>query len=128
MSKLSGKQRKFVSAYIKKPNATEAAMQAYDASNRKVAQNIGSENLSKPIIQQAIDAALLKVGATPEFAVNQLYTVAQQDEELGAKRLAAKDILELHGWQRGNRPESRLTIENAFFGNSREIPTIEQQP
>lgn len=49
---LTPKQRDFVLAYIKTKNATEAAISA--GYSKKTAQEIGSENLSKPMIQAAI--------------------------------------------------------------------------
>lgn len=120
--KLTGKQQAFVTEYVKgKRNGTKAALQAYETADPTVASSIATENLNKPYIQQAIDNALLKAGATPEFAVNQLYEVALQSKELGAKRLASKDLLELHGWQRGDRPSQSLTINNAFFNARRTV-------
>ena len=75
---------------------------------------------TKPHIQQAIDDALTLHGASPEWAVGQLAKVAKQDEELGAKRLASKDILELHGWRKEERPQLQLNVKNAFFNSSRD--------
>lgn len=56
--KLSIKQRIFVDEYLKKKNATKAAMKAYDTKNEATARAIGSENLSKPIIANRIDRLL----------------------------------------------------------------------
>ena len=51
--KLTGKQSKFVKAYIlNNGNATQAAITA--GYSNKTAQTIGSENLCKPIIMEAI--------------------------------------------------------------------------
>lgn len=52
--RLTKKQKGFVKDYIKTGNATEAAIKNYDTDNRKVAQNIGSDNLSKPIIVKTL--------------------------------------------------------------------------
>lgn len=129
MSKLRPKQAKFVKAKLDgKPNALAYTEAGYKALNRNSAEASSSRLLRNANVQQAIEEALKLAEATPEFAVKRLKAIAEQSEELGASRLASKDILELHGWQRGNRPESRLTIENAFFGNSRDIPTVDQQP
>lgn len=118
--KLSGKQKMFIAEYISNgQNGTQSALKAYNTDNENVASSIANENLRKPDIQLAIEKALENVGATPEFAVNQLYHVAQQDEELGAKRLASKDILELHGWRKGDIPSITLNMRNQFFGDSR---------
>jgi hypothetical protein len=50
------KKDKFVDAYIATGVAAEAARQAYDIdpTNHKLAASIGSENLAKPDIQEAI--------------------------------------------------------------------------
>ena len=45
--KMTPKQRAFVKEYVRTLNATEAAMNSYDCKDRKVARNIGSENLAK---------------------------------------------------------------------------------
>ena len=51
--KLSVKQEAFCVAYATNPNATEAAIKA--GYSKKTAQQMGSENLLKPLIQQRID-------------------------------------------------------------------------
>lgn len=56
--KITAKQKKFAKHYAKTLNATESAMVSYDTDDRTVAQNIGSENLSKPIVRQEIEALL----------------------------------------------------------------------
>ena len=52
--KLTPKQEAFVDYYIETGNATEAARRA--GYSRGIANRIGTENLSKPVIQQAIKA------------------------------------------------------------------------
>lgn len=119
--KLTGKQKAFISEYIKNgKNGVRAALKVYNAANYNTASAISSENLQKPNIQSAIDAALTYHEATPEFAVGRLKSIAAQEEEIGAARLAAKDILELHGWRKDERPQMSLSIKNAFFGQSRD--------
>ncbi|WP_288839266.1 terminase small subunit [uncultured Megasphaera sp.] len=55
--KLTEKQRRFVDAYIETGNAAEASRRAgYSA---KIANRIGTENMSKPVIQNAIQKRLL---------------------------------------------------------------------
>lgn len=59
MEKLTKKQKGFVKDYVKTEDATQAALNHYDVkdgkvSKERVAEAIGSENLSKPIIQEAI--------------------------------------------------------------------------
>lgn len=56
--RLTKKQRGFVHEYLVTGNGTKSALATYDTDNERVAENIGSTNLSKPIILDAIDAAL----------------------------------------------------------------------
>lgn len=118
--KLTIKEMKFAKAKVEgKDNLT-----AYREAGYKMTGNSAKVDASivknRPHVQRAIEEALDKHGLTPEWAVQQLGKVAQQDEELGAKRLASKDILELHGWNKADRPTLTLDIKNAFFGRGRE--------
>ena len=64
MSELKGKQAQFVLEYLKDRNATQAAIRAgYSA---KTAGQIGDENLKKPKIRAAVDAATAKVAEKTE--------------------------------------------------------------
>lgn len=56
MNKLTDKQKTFVDEYLLDLNATQAAIRA--GYSKKTAQRIGSENLSKPLIQAAIAKAM----------------------------------------------------------------------
>lgn len=67
--KLTIKQKKFVKAYVANDgNGTKAALQAYNTVDEKTASVIASENLEKPSVKEAIDAALEKHGITIEKA------------------------------------------------------------
>lgn len=67
---LTVKQKKFVKAYVANDgNGQEAAKAVYDVANDNVARNIASENLTKPNVKFAIEAALEKHGITIEKAV-----------------------------------------------------------
>ena len=57
--KLTEKQKRFVDAYIETGNASEAARRAGYSS--KIANRISSENMAKPVIQQAIEARLKEI-------------------------------------------------------------------
>lgn len=52
--KLTKKQEKFVDIYTETGNATEAAMQAYDCTDRKSAGVIGAQNLNKVSVAEAV--------------------------------------------------------------------------
>lgn len=56
MAELTAKQKRFVEEYLICLNATEAARKA--GYSEKTARSIGAENLTKPDIQHAIQAAL----------------------------------------------------------------------
>ena len=58
MAKLTPKQQRFVDEYLIDLNATQAAIRA--GYSPKTAQQIGAENLSKPVIAEAIEAAQLE--------------------------------------------------------------------
>lgn len=59
LADLTPKQRKFVQAYLREPNATKAAKAAgYSADS---AYSIGSENLRKPEVAAAVEAGLEQV-------------------------------------------------------------------
>lgn len=58
-SKLTTKQRKFADEYVKTGNATKAAISA--GYSKKTAQQVGSENLSKPVIKQYIELQMKKI-------------------------------------------------------------------
>lgn len=117
---LTVKQRKFVANKVSGMTNHEAYVKAgYSAPTLTTATSEGSKLHRKPSIQAAIDKALEFHGATPEFAVGVLKQVADQEDEIGAKRLAAKDILELHGWRKDERPQMSLNIKQAFFTESR---------
>ena len=55
MAKLTPKQQRFVDEYLIDLNATQAAIRA--GYSPKTAQQMGAENLSKPVIAEAIEAA-----------------------------------------------------------------------
>lgn len=56
MARMTEKQKRFVEEYLIDLNATQAAIRAgYKVDN---AQQVGSENLSKLVVREAIDKAL----------------------------------------------------------------------
>lgn len=65
MSKLTAKQQRFVEEYLIDLNATQAAIRAgYPETS---ARQVGSENLSKPYIQDAIQAEMDKRSAITQI-------------------------------------------------------------
>lgn len=119
------KQKRYVTARVRGASKQGAALIA--GAKTPVAASQYANRMSKNVsVQQAIDNALELLEATPEFAVRRLKQIAEQDEEIGAARLASKDILELHGWRKNERPTVSLTVNNAFFGASRNKPVAGQ--
>ncbi|WP_317313223.1 terminase small subunit [Absicoccus porci] len=84
--KLTAKQRRFVQEYLIDLNATQAAIRAGYSKNS--ARQVGTENLSKPSIKQAIEERLKQI-----------------DEE---KTADAKEIREF--WTRVMRGEEKDTV------------------
>ena len=78
--KLTLKQRRFVGEYLKTGNATKAAYKAYDTSYG-VAQRIGAENLSKPVIQESIEESLRSQNLTLDKTAENLAWVANSRPE-----------------------------------------------
>lgn len=84
--KLTAKQERFIQEYLIDLNATQAAIRA--GYSKKSARQVGTENLSKPSIKQAIDERLRRI-----------------DDE---KTADAKEIREF--WTRVMRGEEKETV------------------
>ena len=95
--KLSIKQKRFIDEYIITGNASEAARRAGYSS--KTANRIGTENLSKPVIQQ---------------------TIADRLKELESKKTAdVKEVLEfLTSTLRGEITDENIIVEGMGDGIS----------
>lgn len=78
MAKLTAKQKRFIEEYLIDLNATQAAIRAGYSPN--TAQEIGSENLSKPIIKNEIDKAIAersrRTGISQERVLRELAKIA----------------------------------------------------
>lgn len=81
MAKLTEKQKRFVDEYLVDLNATQAAIRA--GYSKKTANRIGTENLSKPVIQaelqKRIDDRIKRVEVTQDKVVEQLAKIAFAD-------------------------------------------------
>lgn len=90
---LTIKQQRFVAEYIDQDgNGTQAALRAYDTDDATVANAIAVENLRKPSIQAALQAALEAEGIGPPKVARVVY------EALGADRTVTTEkgeVLEL---------------------------------
>lgn len=75
--KLTNKQRVFIDEYVKCFNASEAARRA--GYSEKTAGSIGSENLKKPEIQEAIQERLAEVHMSADEALKLTADIARTD-------------------------------------------------
>lgn len=92
---LNLRQQRFVAAYLKDPNATKAAMTA--GYSKKTAASIGAENLQKPLIRAALNAAAAQVaedaGVTLRGHLDALQDI--RDAALRAKQYGAAATAEV---------------------------------
>lgn len=92
---LTLKQKKFADEYIISGNATEAAIKA--GYSEKTARSVGSENLTKPDIQNYVEKRLAKTDkkkiADQEEILSFLTSVMRDDEILSKDRLKAAELL-----------------------------------
>ena len=105
--KLTLKQRRFVKAYVETGNGTEAAMRAYDTTDRHTAHAIASENLKKKSIRRHMRALLDAEGLSNRKLVMILgHFLAHYDSpNLKERALALKAldmIYKLKGMYRGH--------------------------
>jgi len=75
--KLTTKQRLFIDHYLQCFNASEAARRA--GYSERTAQQMGSENLSKPVISEAIQARLQEVHMGADEALKLMADIARGD-------------------------------------------------
>jgi hypothetical protein len=100
MRKISHKQQKFINAYLgaANGNATEAAKLAGYKGNRHTLQAIGSENLSKPVISEAINRAMAKSAAGAKESLLLLSRIARMPAPEGTNPIPAIALLlKVHG-------------------------------
>ena len=97
-AKLNHRQRRFVDEYVVDPNATQAAIRAgYSA---RTARQMGAENLSKPVIAEAVEEARRELAERAGIERGQII------EEL--KRLARSDIRDSAFWDKTD-----MTLRNS---------------
>ncbi|MCW3641553.1 terminase small subunit, partial [Burkholderia cenocepacia] len=75
MSKLTAKQQLFVDEYLVDLNASAAARRA--GYSEKTARAIGIENLQKPAIRAAVDAAMKKRGERTRMTADEVLKLAE---------------------------------------------------
>lgn len=130
MPKLTLKQQRFITAYLKTGNATEAVRQSYGSTDNATAAVIAYENLRKPNITQAIEKALLKAEVSPEWIVSRLRDEATSEKNHGSERIKALENLAKYHQLTGftNQPQNLFTgaIEIRFGGLAKPLLTDSQ--
>lgn len=102
---LTAKQTAFVQEYLVDLNATQAAIRA--GYSKRTAEKIGSENLQKPEIKDAIREAMdrreKRSNITQDFVLAELYKIATQGADDGpesslkySNKLKALELLGRH--------------------------------
>ena len=95
---MTNKQQLFVDEYLIDLNATQAAIRA--GYSQKTAQEIGSENLSKPIIAKAVGKAFRarshRTEITQDMVMQELVAIAYSWEVKVSDRLVALRELGKH--------------------------------
>lgn len=117
MSKLTPKERKFVVAKVKGKTNRQAYIEAYTPKTDKLStiDPNASRIAKKKQVNEAIEQALKAHDLTPDFAIAELKTIVEQNKEIGAKRLAIKDVLELHGYKKETQNSIQLNVKQGFF-------------
>lgn len=96
--RLSKKREGFVKDFVETGNATEAAVRNFNVKDRKVAQAVGSEVLSSPIVQEAVEArketlreALERKGVTSEKIADTVSDLLEATDPDGNPDYKARD-------------------------------------
>lgn len=75
------KQKAFVEEYVRNGgNGTQAALKTYGTDDYKTAQNISSENLSKPIVMEELIKTARRLGVTEEKIVSPVVDALESED------------------------------------------------
>ena len=104
------KQKAFVEEYVRNGgNGTQAALKTYGTDDYKTAQNISSENLSKPIVMEELIKTARRLGVTEEKIVSPVVD-ALDSEDLDMRLKGHDRMVKMLN---GKDPGLSLNIENA---------------
>ena len=78
LKRLSLKQKKFVSNYLKTGNAVQSVLDSYDTKSYGSAKKLANDNRNNPMILDAIDLALKKNSITLEGQTDRLKEIANE--------------------------------------------------
>src|SRR3989344_5787378 len=104
------KQRRFAVSYLETGNATEAAMQVYKPKKRATARAIGSENRTKPNIQQTILEALDTRGLTNDHLAGKVAELVNAQRKITVLRNGEMEAIE----ERIDTPAVKAGLDFAF--------------
>lgn len=93
---LTPKQQRFVEEYLIDLNATQAAIRA--GYSESTARQIGAENLTKPVIAQAVEAARAKVSETT--ALTREWVLDRLQENVG-RAMQVEAVVDREGNETG---------------------------
>lgn len=118
--KLTPSETQLVKSKISGKTHEQAYREAYPNAKGTKATAVANTDkvLKRPRVQQAIDDALAEQNLTPQYVIGKLKDIVDQDKEIGAKRLAIRDVLELHGYQKSAPPNLTINTKQAFFKQS----------
>lgn len=118
MAKLTAKQQRFVDEYLKDLNATQAAIRA--GYSEKTAQQIGAENLSKPVIQAAIQEAKNKrserTEVTQDFVINTIVETINRCRQAEPVMAKGEQVFEVDVETNELRPVWKFDATNVLKG------------
>jgi len=102
MTKLTDKQERFVSEYLIDLNATQAAIRA--GYSEHTAKDIGSQNLAKLYIAEAISKAMDEVKERNKVTVDEItgmhrkaFDMAEEKENPAVMTTSGNNLAKLHG-------------------------------
>lgn len=92
MPKLTPKQERFIDEYLVDLNATKASVRA--GYSKHTAQRIGSENLSKPLVAEAIAARRMALSAKTE--ISQTWVLSKL-KSVAERCMQEEEVIDRHG-------------------------------
>lgn len=133
LKRLSLKQKKFLSYYLKTGNSTESALQAYNVKSRRNAKVLAYQTLDQPIVQDALTNALKKNNVTLEGQTDRLKEIANdwQPDKVSSDTVLKANIELLKLLKaypdRVQKHESKKTILNLNSKNFDDLIKLHKQ-
>lgn len=110
------KQLKFAREYVESSgNGTQSALKTYDTKDPNTASMIASENLRKPIVQEAILDILERSGIDLDTVTHIHSRNMKQDKHLGVSQTAVQDAYKLHNVRGFTKADTQPTTQIAVI-------------